>query len=203
MTYIRFAPAALLLALAPLGLAAQRPAPPPAPAPAPAPAQDPAAREQAAKRAEAERKAQEQREQAERERVKNAREQAKEKGKDAAPVPAAAPNNEMRDAARNLFALERTHRERLARIERLMALFREKGDQAKLLELEQMRAKENKRYGRFLERYIEEMGPAFEKVQGELLGGQQRRERSKGAEEKPAPQRARENKPVENKEGGQ
>lgn len=180
------------LLLAP-ALALQRPAPAPAPA-----AQDQAKREERARQqAESEAKAREEREKAERERVQKARERAK--GNEAAAQPGAEQNNAAREAARNLFALERVHRERLGRIERLMELFREKGDEAKLLELEQMRAKENKRYARFLERYKEEMGPAFAQVEPSLRAGQVRQKREKGAKEAGAPPRAREEKPSERK----
>jgi len=198
MLHTRIARTAMLLSLlAAPGIAMQRPAP----APTTPPAQDQAQREERARQeAEREAKAKEQREQAERERTKKARERAKDN--EAVPEPAAAPNPAMRETARNLYALERVHRERLARIERLMQLFREKGDQDKLLQLEQLRAKENKRYDRFLERYKAEMGPAYDQVAGTLNSGKARKQSAPGDPNRTDPPRARENKPNENNPNG-
>ena len=106
--------------------------------------------------------------------LRSAREQAQAKAREGSATRTPAQNNQMRDTARNLFEVERLHRSHVARIERLMEIYRESGDRAKLVELEELRAKSDKRYEKFVARYKEEMGPAFAQVQPHLEAGKAR-----------------------------
>lgn len=177
--------------------ATQRPKPQGEAAPAP---QEPSAEEKAKRRAERERKAQAERQQAEQERVRRAREQAA----GAKPPPGGASESagmsDAQAAARELFHIEAVHRDRLARIERLLEVYREAGDQEKLVKLEQMRAKENKRYGNIVAQLQARMGGRYAEVESRLAQGRERvgrrgmREDKDGGKPVPTPPRPREAK---------
>ncbi|MEO6708939.1 MAG: hypothetical protein ABI054_07425 [Planctomycetota bacterium] len=194
--------AGLFLALfAPLGMAVQRPRPAPAPAPPPAPAQSDAEREAKAKeaRAKQEREAQAQKEQ-EAARIKRAREEAnqenrvkhaREEANQEARVKAARENaaggapganadrvhaarEAERETARKMMNLEGVHRERLGRIDRLLAIYRENGDQAKLAEVEALKGRENKRYLLIIDQFKTKLGPNYAHYEPQLLAGKNR-----------------------------
>jgi len=61
--------------------------------------------------------------------------------------------------AQKLAEIELVHAKHLARIERLMEIYREKGDKEKLLELEQMRDRETNQYEKHLAELEREVGP--------------------------------------------
>jgi hypothetical protein len=89
---------------------------------------------------------------------------------DAAPEPTA--NAELRRLRREVLVLERNHRERSARINRLAVVFREQGKTEKVQQLELMEERENLRYERALGGYRREMGPeAFAKLEAALEAG--------------------------------
>ena len=82
---------------------------------------------------------------------------------------------EIRRLSREVFALERKHRERIARIDRLKVVFREKGEIEKVQELEQMAERQERRHARGLEAYRREMGPeAFAAIETALEVGRER-----------------------------
>jgi len=109
----------------------------------------------------------------------------------------AAPNNaELRRLRGEVIALERSHRNRSARINRLAAIFREQGKTEKVQQLELMEERENLRYERALAGYRREMGPeAFAKLEKVLEAG---RERGRGRPAEPA----RPGNPADAKSGG-
>ena len=72
----------------------------------------------------------------------------------------------------------------LSRLERLLAVYRETGDTAKLGEVEALQAKENKRYGKIIESFKQRLGPAYRQFEPQLLAGQNRK--ADPAAEKPA-----------------
>ena len=193
--------AGLFLALfAPLGMAVQRPRPAPAPAPPPAPAQSDADREAKAKEAKAkqEREAQAQKEQEaarvkrareeanQDNRVKNAREEANQENRvknareGAAGAPGAnadrvhAAREAERETARKMMNLEGVHRERLGRLDRLIAIYTESGDQAKLAEVEALKGRENKRYLLIIDQFKTKLGPNYAQYEPQLLAGKTR-----------------------------
>lgn len=176
---------------------AQRPKPPAEAAPTP---QDPSAEEKAKRRAERERKAEAERQQAEQARVRRAREQAAGQQPPPTAAPEAAGASDAQAAARELFHIEAVHRDRLARIERLLEVYREAGDQEKLVKLEQMRAKENKRYGNIVAQLQARMGGRYAEIESRLAQGRERagrramREDKDGAKPVPTPPRPREAK---------
>ncbi len=198
MTTQRWTLALCCIALSvPQGLASQRPKPPP-PAPVPAPAEtDAQAAERAreresaklARQAEALRQEQ-QKQEAERirkardeaealknqereaERVKRAREEAA--GQPTPEDPTGAVRGELRETARDMFRIEDVHRDRLARLERLLEVYRESGDQEKVAEVEKLRAKENKRYLLIMGQFKERLGGAYTQFESRLLAGQMR-----------------------------
>ncbi len=146
-------------------------------------ARDQAAREQKA-RAEAARKAQEQQlhdrdaaarakaeEEAKAKRIENARKEAKEKG----PAPRD-PN--ARAVADEILKLETIHREHVARIHRLIAVYREEKNDAHVRELEELNAAWMKRYENARNRLRQRAGDAeFDRIDRALDHG-----RSPGAE---------------------
>ena len=98
-------------------------------------------------------------------------------------APAANPA-ELRRMRAEIFALERVHRERTARIERLKVLFREKGETEKVLRLEQMGERAEIRYQGKLAAYRREMGPEnFAKLEAALEAGRKGGRGRPGAEE--------------------
>ncbi len=180
------------------------PPPTPVPAPAPAPTQDEAQKEEKAKQerieharqAEAERLKQEQetqrikraREEAnEAERIKRAREEAGESERikrareeagqptDPSATNAAAARAELRETARDMFTIEGVHRERLGRIDRLLEIYRESGDQEKLGDVETLKRQENKRYLHIIDNFKAKLGSAYAQFEPQLLAGQMRR----------------------------
>ena len=211
-----------LVALAPLGLAFQRPKPAPAPVPAPAPAptlDDAQAQEQAkqerikhAREAEAERLKQEQeaarvkhaRTEAatEAERVKRAREQAADQPREADADRVAAARGDAHETARKMLSIEDVHRERLGRLDRLLAIYGESGDAAKLEEVGKLKMRENKRYLLIIDQFKVKLGPDFARYESQLLAGQQRHATAlpssadKSAEPARAPVPRREAKPA-------
>ena len=109
------------------------------------------------------------------------RDRASDRPGDAAPEPTA--NAELRRLRREALALERRHRERSARINRLAVVFREQGETEKVQQLELMAERENLRYERALERYRREMGPeAFAKLEQVLEAGRGRPGKAPGAQ---------------------
>ncbi len=183
---------ALLAMFAVPGLAMQRPKP--APAPAPTPSQSSAEREQQAKeqqRLETARRAEQARLEQEQEatRIKRARQAAAAAGepqdKDAERVKrareeAAQPGGqipgreraELRETARDMFKIEDLHRDRLARIDRLIEIYRENGDNEKLAEVEKLKSRENKRYLLIMNQFKQKLGPAYAQFEPRLLAGE-------------------------------
>src|SRR5690349_17785737 len=152
-----------LVLVAPLGSAVQRPKPRPAPAPQPPAAQEDKQREEEAKKArqeaaekaarEAERVKRARQEASEAERVKRARQEASEdervrKAREEAnrPERVAAAREEAQRTAEDMLRIEGVHRERLARLDRLLALYGESGEGGKLADVEAWKRRENKRY---------------------------------------------------------
>jgi hypothetical protein len=76
----------------------------------------------------------------------------------------------------DLFALERNHREIIARLDRLADVYRASGQERKLAEVEELRAKHHQRYERFLGVYREKLGPdEFAAIDSNLRMGRERR----------------------------
>lgn len=234
--------AALTLAMVvPLGLAQRpKPRPAPTPAPAPAPAQDEKQREEDAKKArekarqeeadkaaqEAERVKRARQEASEAERVKRARQDASEaervqRAREEAnrPERVAAAREEAQRTAEDMLRIEGVHRERLGRLDRLLAVYGESGDQAHLEVVETLKRRENKRYLLIIDQFKTKLGPAFAQYEPKLLAGQQRRgegsppglerapgrERAPGLEKKgeqPVPPRRAPKPAKEKSEGG-
>jgi hypothetical protein len=119
--------------------------------------QQPVHRQQPPSQQERERAAREQRVRQQRER------EAKARVEPAAPREAAAKRTslpeDLRATARAMADQQNRHRQRLARIERLRQLYRERNDQARLAVLDQLRTKENARYARYLDERRRELGP--------------------------------------------
>jgi hypothetical protein len=106
-----------------------------------------------------------------------------------------------------MFAIEDRHRDRLGRIDRLMAIYSESGDAAKLTEVERLKVQENKRYTLIMNQFKEKLGPAYTQFEPQLLAGQSRPRRlEKATQPDPTPAPRREAKPPvkdEKKAGGQ
>lgn len=138
------------------------------------------------------------------ERVKRAREEAANAGTEGTP---AAQRAEMRETARKMFDIEELHRDRLARMNRLAAIYRESGDAEKLAEIEKLQQRENKRYLLIMGQFKQKLGPAYAQFEPRLLAGQtEKRREEQPAEKAPAPAVRREPKPSEKGEtkgGGQ
>ncbi len=211
---------ALLALFALPALAVQRPKP--APAPAPAPAQDSAAaqREQQAQeqqRIENARKAEQVRLQQEQEatRIKRARQEAaagQPQDKDAERVKRAREEAaqqggqipgreraELRETARDMFKIEDLHRDRLARIDRLVELYSASGNTEKLTEIEKLKARENKRYFLIMGQFKEKLGSAYAQFEPRLREGQKGNQAQRPA---PVPLREAKSAPKEEKGGG-
>jgi hypothetical protein len=131
-----------------------------------------AAREAARSQEEAHRKAQEQTQRARDEaaqKERDLRERAEKAQGDAAK---GAAEKNPRALAAELARLETMHRERMARINRLMDVYRESKNTERLKELEQLRGAQEKRYANAIARLKERLGAAeFEKLDRELAPG--------------------------------
>ena len=95
--------------------------------------------------------------------------------RDRAPGQEAAKVSEVRRMARQCFQAERQHRERIAKIDRLMEVYRKEDRLSRVEELEVMRERQIKRHERGMDAYRREMGPeAFAVVQAALEVGRER-----------------------------
>lgn len=117
---------------------------------------------------------------AEREAARVAREAdgAKRRGVDAVGVDANAAGRrgpapaEMRKAAAALSEQESLHRDRMARMRRLNALYAQEGNETKLAVLQELRTKEVTRYGNYMDGQRAQFGPeTFKKLEGMLRRG--------------------------------
>jgi hypothetical protein len=71
------------------------------------------------------------------------------------------PRAKLRTVVRILVNFERAHRDRVARLERLAAIFREAGAQAELAEVERLRALVDQRFAAAQKGYERDLGPAI------------------------------------------
>lgn len=152
--------AALALIVGTLGAAparAQKPAP--APAPAPQAKADKAQEEQRAKeRAEREKA---EKEKAEKERAEKAKTTGATPPKSVPPTgvrTAPALNEEQRETMKKAAHFEHVHRVRTARINRLIQIYKAKGDEAKVKKLEEMKAKEDTRTANAMAGFRKQLG---------------------------------------------
>jgi hypothetical protein len=93
------------------------------------------------------------------EREKAAREKERESRAGEASAPRARLPEDLRATARAMADQQFRHRQRLARIERLREVYRERNDVAKIARLDELRTKENARYSRYLDERRRELGP--------------------------------------------
>jgi hypothetical protein len=143
-------------------------------------------------------------------------ERVKEAPKQAAPK-VEAPSAETREIAKKAAHFEALHRDRIARIDRLIAVYTAKGDRAKVTELEALRESQMKRHGNAIEGFRKQIGPdAWGRLEKEMKGpsararemrdehanqNEKEREARKAAEagkggEKPAPEKPKDKPPA-------
>lgn len=145
----------------------QQPAPSQKPAPAPKPPQSEGAEAADAKRAYYQEKEKERiaKERAEKERAEKERAEKAQAGKTtpaagAKPAPANAPASaeEQRDIAKKAAHFEHNSRMVQARIDRLIRIYKQKGDTAKVQKLEQMKAQQEKRTANAMAGFRKKLG---------------------------------------------
>ena len=97
------------------------------------------------------------------------------------------PNAEKREIAKKAAHFESVHRDRIARIDRLIAIYTAKGDRAKVTELEALRESQMKRHDNAMEGFRKQIGSddwgRFEK---EIKGPGERAQKVREKQEKPA-----------------
>jgi len=127
-----------------------------------------------------------------------------------------APNADAREVAKKAAHFETVYRDRMARTERLIAIYTAKGDRAKVTELEALREAQRKRHANAMEGFRKQLGPEkWGRLEKEMKGPSERarkvrnehanenekeREARKAAEPgkggaKPAPEKPKERPP--------
>jgi hypothetical protein len=203
MNHVNMGRAGLLAALA-IGAATWMPtaahadgtrrAPPPAPARRARPEQQ-QQREQPPPPPQKEEKAQpsaeELRAQAEKDRIQKERiEQRRKEAQGEHPAPAGQPGargqvaniEQRREIAKQAAKFESSYRNHVARVNRLIGIYKAKGDEAKVTQLERMREKLDVRRQHAMEGFRRDLGePGFQKVQGQInsRGGRAPEDKSK------------------------
>ncbi|MBK7645344.1 MAG: hypothetical protein IPJ19_20290 [Planctomycetes bacterium] len=136
------------------------------------------------------------------ERVKEAPKQAPKERAPAAEAPkaeapvAGAPGVNPREVAKKAAQFESVHRDRIARIDRLIEIYTAKGDREKVTELQALRDAQAKRHDNAMQNFRKQLGPNWSaRLDKELKGPS---ERARDVREKPAEKPVRE-KPEEPK----
>ena len=102
-----------------------------------------------------------------------AQKESQEPAKKQAPVESAkqAPTAETREIAKKAAHFESIHRDRIARMDRLISIYTAKGDRAKVAQLEALREKQMKRHGNAMEVFRKQLGPdAWGRLEKEMKG---------------------------------
>lgn len=124
--------------------------------------------------------------QAEKDRIEKARiEQRRKEAQEGRAAPPALRIEERREIAKKAAHFESSYRSRVARINRLIGIYKAKGDDAKVAQLEQMRQKLDVRREHAMEGFRRDLGDSgFQRVQGQINGAG-RKPKSEPPKDKP------------------